>query len=142
MNQEEVNEKTSNELKYKGAPYHIQAVFFSTVCKEVVQNKNPMLQPLKAHVKDRNRKIWAIASQIIEDYLSKNQMLITIATINTEDPNYRKRTINLNMELSLKSKESAIEQLIRYTAKRRKLPVKQKISEDYLGHISTNLIDE
>lgn len=125
--QQELNDKTQETLQECGADNHIQSLFFTYLSSEVNSTPRNHFVPLKCHIKDKSREPWAIAFQIIIEYLSSNKMNLTLQTMNTEDKKPLQYKSNIVSRLRLSSGYPIIGELLRATASYRRLPLKQRL---------------
>ena len=85
VSQEDLKAKTTAVMKEKGANYHFQAQYYEAASKEVVGSTNPKFTTLQPTIKLNNDKTpWAYSYDFVFDFLKKNNMELTLSTINVE----------------------------------------------------------
>ncbi|OHT14961.1 hypothetical protein TRFO_14622 [Tritrichomonas foetus] len=127
IDQVDLNNQTTQILQECGTDNHVQALFYSNLAQAVNSTPKSQLVPLKCHIKDKSRESWAIAFQIVIEFLESQKMKLTFDTMNFEDKKPLKYKSNIASRLHLSSRYSLIGELIRSTASYRKLPLKQRL---------------
>lgn len=127
IQQQELNDQTTQVLQDCGADNHVQSLFFTNLSAAVNSTPRNQFVPLKCHIKDKTREPWAIAFQIIIEYLTTNKMNLTLQTMNNEDKKPLQYKSNIVSRLRVSSGYPIIGELLRATAAYRRLPLKQRL---------------
>lgn len=85
ISQEDLKAQTTAIMKEKGANYHFQAQYYEATSHEVVGSNNPKFSTLQPSIKiNKNNSAWAYSYDFVFDFLQKNNMELTLSTINVE----------------------------------------------------------
>lgn len=98
ISQEELKSQTTNVMKEKGANNHFQAQFYRETSQEVVGSKDPKfatLQPI-LKIKDDN-EAWQQSYEFVFDFLKKNEMTLTLETMNVEFNLKMQKPLSINL---------------------------------------------
>ena len=112
LSDDELIEKTFEELEKKGVLNHFQAKFISQVTNEIQNSENDKVFCLKPFKEIHESIQNEIASQIIVQYLTKHNLEYTLKTANYEfDDYYQFRNLNVLNKLEITDKSDSLHSL-------------------------------
>lgn len=110
-------EKLENRVKIMVEDAHVlehsRAQFLHDLCQEISQSSNPLLTPVRSHIRYTKKDSWVIAMQIVSKYLQGLKLDLTKETFDTEVQKDITPTFYTHGILPIKLDENAIIELLK-----------------------------